>query len=1070
MNEINTGEERLRAEIADLKRRLEEQKKAGEARASKPSPVTLVLLALIAVGLIIGGFLAGNAPRQRRETMLAAEAKSASEALPVVTVVKVARSDPKTQLSLPGSIQAITEAPVLARASGYVKRRLVDIGDAVTEGQTLAEIEAPEVDQQIRQATAAIAQANSNEQQAEAALKQGQTNENLARVNAGRWRNMFEKKVVSSQENDTYQAQWAAQQANVEALGKAIAAAKSNVAVTQANLDRLNQLKSYQTVRAPFAGVVTLRNIDTGALVNEGATLLFRVAQTGRLRTFVNIPQSEAGIRAEGAGGGAHASRSARPRIQRRCGAHLRRARSGHAHAAGRNPVGKPEPRSYAGNVRTGRSDHRADFPIPDDPRRHFGCARRRPAGGGGKRRTGALHSHSIRARLRRPPGSALGTPGGSADCGESERLGARGSPGEAGAAGRAGGEEVAMRAPNLSKSAICLLLAAWLAVPGFGQNPLGTPSDQANSGPPVSFRNSQRLRDLIRAGNLYLTLQDALALAIENNLAVEVQRYGLAAGNTEALRATGGGTLRGLNYTLSEVPAGVGGPLSPLVTAAAAGGRAVSGASVGANALETNLLSEPQTNLSVQGTVPQSTGTPVPILDRSLTGQFNWTHQTAPQTNYNAYLANALVTNTTLGNAGIQQGFATGAQVGLSFNNSRYWVNSPAYQYNPYTGSSLALTATQPLLRGFGPTLNRRYIRIAGNEQRIASLLFRQQLTATVYGVIRLYTDFVALSEDQKVKQEGVSLAEKLYADVKAQVDEGTVAPIELTRANAQVFSTRQDLITATGLRDEEEAVLKSVLTRTGNEDPEVRAAHIVAVDALSVPEKDEVRPIPDLIQDALGDRPDLGQARLQIENQKIGLEGARSATLPQVDLVGVLQNNGMAGPANPLSANPGVAWAAGYGGVLDQIFTRKNPTYGVGLQVNLPIHNHIAEADLARDELQVKQSEIRQRQLENQARLEVEDALIAIGRARASYEAATQARKLQEESLAAEQVKFDNGNSTPFFIIQYQSMVAQARSTEVVAKSSYVKARAGLARAAGSILDDNRISFEAAVKGKMQ
>jgi outer membrane protein TolC len=615
----------------------------------------------------------------------------------------------------------------------------------------------------------------------------------------------------------------------------------------------------------------------------------------------------------------------------------------------------------------------------------------------------------------------------------------------------------------------IRLLLAASLAATGFAQNPVGSAPVEIGSGPPVTFRNSQRVRELLRAGNLYLTLQDALALAIENNLAVELQRYGLAAGDTEAWRAKGGGALRGLNYTLSEVPAGVGGPLSPVVTSSAGAGRVGSGTSVASNALGTNLLSEPQTNLSMQGTVPQSSGSAVPLFDRAVTGQFNWTHQTAPQANYSSYLANALVSNITTANAGIQQGFASGAQVGLNFNNSRYSLNTANTQYNPYTGSALALTATQPLLRGFGLQLNRRYIRIAGNEQRIASLLFRQQLIATVYGVIRLYTDFVALSEDQKVKQESVALAEQLYANVKAQVDEGVAAPVELTRASAQVFSTRQDLITATGLRDEEEAVLKSVLTRSGNEDPEVRAAHVIAVDALSIPEQDAARPIQDLIQDALANRPDLGQARLQLDNQRIGLEGARNATLPQVDLVGVMQNNALAGAANPLSANPGVAWAGGYGGVLDQIFTRKNPTYGVGLQVNLPIHNHIAEADLARDEVQVKQSAIRQRQLENQARLEVEDSLIAIGRARASYEAAAQARKLQEESLAAEQIKFENGNSTPFFLIQYQSVVGQARSTEVAAKSAYVKARAGLSRATGSILDDNRISFEAAVKGKM-
>ena len=200
-----------------------------------------------------------------------------------------------------------------------------------------------------------------------------------------------------------------------------------------------------------------------------------------------------------------------------------------------------------------------------------------------------------------------------------------------------------------------------------------------------------------------------------------------------------------------------------------------------------------------------------------------NWTHQTTPQTNTVTTGSNSLVTNTTLFNAGIQQGFASGAQVGLNLNNNRVSLNSLRSGYNPYTGSTLGFTATQPLLRGYGASLNRRFIRIAGNEQKITSLLFQQQLILTVYGVIRLYTDLVALTEDEKVKQETVALAEKLLTDVRAQVEEGTLAQVEMTRANAQVFSTRQDLINARGLREEQEAIFKNVITRRGNEDPEV-------------------------------------------------------------------------------------------------------------------------------------------------------------------------------------------------------------------------------------------------------
>jgi outer membrane protein len=574
-------------------------------------------------------------------------------------------------------------------------------------------------------------------------------------------------------------------------------------------------------------------------------------------------------------------------------------------------------------------------------------------------------------------------------------------------------------------------------------------------------------VNELIRAGNLYLSLQDALALAIENNLDIELQRYQPPIARAEDLRARGGGITRGLNYTVIDAPAGTGGPLSPLLTNPATG-RATSGASVGTNALELGFLAGPQTNLSLQGAIPQSSGTAVPLFDPAIFGQVNWTHQTTPQSNLTATGTNTLVTNTTIANAGIQQGFWSGAQGALSFNNNRQSWNSLRSPYSPFTGSALGLTVTQPLLRGFGPALNRRFIRIAGNEQKIASLLFRQQLILTTYGVIRLYTDFVALYEDEKVKQETANLAEKLFSDTKAQVEEGTLAQVEMTRANAQVFSTRQDLINARGIREEQEAILKNVLTRQGNADPAVRAARIVPTDALALPEKEEVRPMQDLISEALANRADLGQARLQIDSSRIGLEGARNLTRPQVDLVGTLQNNGLAGAANPLAPGGDTTYIGGYGSLLNQIFARKYPTYGIGLQVTVPIHNRIAEADLARDEIQVKQSEVRLKQMENQARLEVEDALIAMRRARGSYEAAAQARKLQEESLAAEQAKFEVGASTSFFVIQYESLLAQARSTEVAAKSSYAKARAALQRATGSILEENGISLDAALKAR--
>jgi outer membrane protein len=608
-----------------------------------------------------------------------------------------------------------------------------------------------------------------------------------------------------------------------------------------------------------------------------------------------------------------------------------------------------------------------------------------------------------------------------------------------------------------MSKSSLGALLALVLCAgsASVGQTPAR-----------LNLQNSSKVHELIRAGNLYLSLQDALALAIENNLDIELSRYNLQVADTDLLRAKGGGLVRGLSFDILQAPTGVGIPVSPVITNPATSTVATFGSGVATNALELGALGEQLTNLSIQGPIPQSTGPAVPIFDPAIVGQLNWTHLTTPLTNTVTTGTPTMLTNSTIADAGIQQGFASGGQVSLAFNNTHQSINSIRNAYNPFTGSNLGLTVTQPLLRGFGMSLNRRFIEIAKNEQRISSQLFRLQLETTVYGVIRLYTDLVALSEDVKVRRESVALAEKLFADTKAQVEEGTLAQIEMTRSNALVFSSRQDLINARGLLDEQEAIIKSYLTKTGNQDPEVQSATIIPTDLLDIPEEEEIRPIQDLIENAVAHRPDLNQARLQIENVEIGLKGSRNARLPQVDLVGVAQNNGLSGALNPLAPGADPAFVGGYGGILDQVFTRKYPTYGVGVQVTLPVHNRIAEADLARDELQLRQSQIRQRQLLNQARLEVEDALIAMRRARASYEAATQARVLQEKSLEAEQAKFEVGASTSFFVIQYESLLAQSKSTEVAAKSAYVKARAALQFATGDILDANQISLENAYK----
>ena len=583
---------------------------------------------------------------------------------------------------------------------------------------------------------------------------------------------------------------------------------------------------------------------------------------------------------------------------------------------------------------------------------------------------------------------------------------------------------------------------------------------------PAIDLSNSTRLDQLMRAGNIYLSLSDAISLAIENNLDVEIERFTMPTATTDVLRAKGGGLLRGLLYNLAEAPVGVGGPASPLVTASASG--TISVGSVPTNPSELGALAEQQTNLSVLGTIPFSNGPAIPLFDPALYGQVNWTHMTTPQTNAIVAGSNPLVSNVTLANAGYVQGFSTGTQVNLAFNNTRQTVNSISNAFSPATASSLGVTVTQPLARGFGLAVNRRFIRIAKNEQRIADLLMRQQLIATVYGVVRLYTDLVALSEDVKVKQETLTAAEKLYSDTKAQVEEGTQAQIELTRANAQVFSIRQELINSRGLLEEQEAIVKNVITRRTSNQPDILNARIIPTDSLNMPEKDNLQPIQDLLAGAFANRPDLRQAGIQVENSQISLEGSRNELLPEVDLVGIAQNNALAGQQNPIGPVGDPAFIGGYGSALEQLATRKNPTYGIGIQVTLPIRNRIAQADVTRDQIQVRQSQLRYQQLQNQAQLEVQDALVAMRKARSSYEAALQTQALQQESLEAEQAKFQVGASTSFFIIQYESYLAQARSTVVVAKGAYLKARAALERATGSILDEHHVSVDQAIRGR--
>ncbi len=498
----------------------------------------------------------------------------------------------------------------------------------------------------------------------------------------------------------------------------------------------------------------------------------------------------------------------------------------------------------------------------------------------------------------------------------------------------------------------------------------------------PVEFRNSSRLESLIRAGQLYLTIDDAIALALENNLDIQLQRDNPAIARNDILRTKGGGLPRGVLLEIKQLPAGVGGPGSPLLTTV---GGITPITSLSPNSADLAPIQGQVTTLSVLGSTPPSIGSRIPQFDPVLAGTLNYQKQSTPETSVFLAGTNPLRSNTVGGNIGYTQGFSPGTTVSGTFNSSRLDSNSSRTDYNPYTTGNLGLTVTQPLLQGFGVAVNRRYISIAKNNLKISDEAFRQQLIDTLASVVRLYWDLVSLNEDVRVKREALALSQKLYENNQAQVEVGTLAPIEVKRAQAELARSRQDLANSTGLVQQQELILKTILTRRGTADPTISSLRIVPSDRIQVPAQEPTRDVSTLVRQALESRPDLMQAMLQITNSEIGLKGSRNALLPELDLVGTVQNSGLAGEVNPTPAvgttgprMPDPTFIGGSGTVLGQIFGHNYPSYFVGVQLNIPLRNRVAQSDLIRDEIQLRQAQVRRQQLENQIRLEVENALV--------------------------------------------------------------------------------------------
>lgn len=570
----------------------------------------------------------------------------------------------------------------------------------------------------------------------------------------------------------------------------------------------------------------------------------------------------------------------------------------------------------------------------------------------------------------------------------------------------------------------------------------------------PIHLGNSSRLDQLMRAGKLYLSLQDAISLALENNLDIELQRYGPRISEAELQRASAGGSAR----------VGSAGGVSNATT-----GQGAAGAQLGAAAAQTG-----------QALAGQN-------LDPVFTGTMSWGHQTIPQTNTFVTGTSSLINQRTLANYGVSQSFLTGTTASFGFNNNLLAQNSGRNDFNPSKSVNASLNVTQRLLQGFGTAVNNRNIRVSRNNIKVSELVFQQQVITTVSSVISLYWDLVSANEDVQVKRQALALNQKLYDDNKKQVEIGTLAPIEIIRAEAEVARSQQDLtISETNLL-QQETVLKNALSRTGVASPGLAEAHIIPTDKIRMPDNEAVEPVQDLVGKAINGRPELEQARINIESSKIGLKGSRNALLPSVDAFVDLRNNGLSGILNtqPIPPVPGAPvgsvspprnpanvdgfFLGGYGTALGQVFRRNFPDYSVGVSLNIPLRNRGAQADMVRDQLSLRQSEIRLQQTLNQVRVEVQNALISVQQARARYQTSVKNRVLQEQTLDAEQKKYALGASTIFFVIQAQRDLTAAQASEVAALSTYARARNELERSTGQTLVANSIQIDEALKGSV-
>ena len=594
----------------------------------------------------------------------------------------------------------------------------------------------------------------------------------------------------------------------------------------------------------------------------------------------------------------------------------------------------------------------------------------------------------------------------------------------------------------------------------------------------PPNLANTSHIDQLMHEGKLYLSLNDAVALALENNLDLAIARYNLNIADTDVLRAKAGASILGINAgVVQNTPGGGVGGIG------ATAGASTGGTSLGAGGIGAG------TNGLVSSTLGQ--GPFIASFDPVITGTLQSDHaKTVSSSLFNG--VPIIGQNTGTVNLAYNQAFSWGTNVLVGFNNSRATTNIPFTTYSPLINSALRLQLTQHLLQGLGFPSNSRFIHIAKNNRELSDVAFRLQVITTVDQIENLYWDLVYAYENARVQNESLAFAQKTLSDTKKQVDIGSLAPIEVVRAQSTVAQDQQLVTTAQTNLQLEQLLMKNALTRT-LKDPVMATAEVIPTSTMDIPEQEPVAPTEDLINEALRHRAELVESRIDLNSREYSNKAVRSALLPTLDLFAYYAGSGLGGAQNPsnLCANQTpqqllLGFCAGVnpitgtteippvspvslGSTWNQMVNSTAPDKGLGLTLNIPLRNRAAQSLQVRSELEYRQAQMRLQQIENQVGIEVRIAQYAVQQNRASVDSAKAAVALARQSLDAEQKKYKFGTSTATLVLQYESQLATAESTLVNATVSYEKSRLELDRATGSVLDHASISIDDAAKGQV-